>query len=43
MAEGGGYMVSYFILRALKDEERTIYENGTQVRSFYYADDLVAA
>ncbi len=36
-----GRVVSNFIVQALKGEEITVYGDGTQTRSFCYADDLV--
>ena len=36
-----GRVVSNFIVQALKDEDITMYGNGTQSRSFCYVDDLV--
>jgi UDP-glucuronate decarboxylase len=36
-----GRVVSNFIVQALKDENITIYGDGTQTRSFQYVDDLV--
>lgn len=36
-----GRVVSNFIVQALKEEDITIYGNGTQTRSFCYIDDLV--
>ena len=41
MAENDGRVVSNFILQALKNEDITIYGNGSQTRSFCYVDDLV--
>lgn len=41
MAENDGRVVSNFILQALKNEDITIYGDGTQTRSFCYVDDLV--
>jgi len=41
MAFDDGRVVSNFILQALKDEDITIYGDGTQTRSFCYVDDLV--
>ena len=42
MAVNDGRVVSNFIVQALKNENITIYGDGTQVRSFCYVDDLVA-
>ncbi len=36
-----GRVVSNFINQALKNEDITIYGNGTQTRSFCYIDDLI--
>lgn len=36
-----GRVVSNFIVQALKDENITIYGDGTQTRSFCYVDDLI--
>ena len=36
-----GRVVSNFIVQALRDEDITIYGNGSQTRSFCYVDDLV--
>ena len=41
MAENDGRVVSNFIVQALKNEDITIYGDGTQTRSFCYVDDLV--
>lgn len=41
MAIGDGRVVSNFVVQALKDEELTIYGDGSQTRSFCYVDDLV--
>ncbi|MEG1648997.1 MAG: UDP-glucuronic acid decarboxylase family protein [Rikenellaceae bacterium] len=38
-----GRVVSNFIVQALRDEDITIYGDGTQTRSFQYVDDLVEA
>ncbi len=38
-----GRVVSNFIVQALKGEDITIYGDGSQTRSFCYADDLVEA
>jgi UDP-glucuronate decarboxylase len=38
-----GRVVSNFIVQALKDENITIYGDGSQTRSFCYVDDLVEA
>ena len=36
-----GRVVSNFIVQALKNEDITIYGDGSQTRSFCYVDDLV--
>lgn len=41
MAQNDGRVVSNFIIQALKNEEITIYGDGSQTRSFCYVDDLV--
>lgn len=41
MAVNDGRVVSNFIIQALRGEEITIYGDGTQTRSFCYADDMV--
>jgi UDP-glucuronate decarboxylase len=41
MHPGDGRVVSNFIVQALRDEDITVYGNGTQTRSFQYVDDLV--
>lgn len=41
MAQNDGRVVSNFILQALKNEDITIYGNGSQTRSFCYVDDLI--
>lgn len=41
MAENDGRVVSNFIVQALKNEDITIYGDGSQTRSFCYVDDLV--
>ena len=41
MAPNDGRVVSNFILQALKNEDITIYGDGSQTRSFCYVDDLV--
>ncbi len=38
-----GRVVSNFIMQALRDEDITIYGDGTQTRSFQYCDDLINA
>jgi len=41
MAQNDGRVVSNFIVQALKNENITIYGDGSQTRSFCYVDDLV--
>ena len=41
VVDEAGRVVSNFILQALKNEDITIYGDGTQTRSFCYVDDLV--
>jgi UDP-glucuronate decarboxylase len=41
MAADDGRVVSNFIVQALRGEDLTVYGDGTQTRSFCYADDLV--
>lgn len=41
MAADDGRVVSNFIVQALRGENITIYGDGSQTRSFCYADDLV--
>ena len=41
MAIGDGRVVSNFIVQALKNEDLTVYGDGSQVRSFCYVDDLI--
>ena len=41
MNPNDGRVVSNFIVQALKNEDITIYGDGTQTRSFQYVDDLV--
>lgn len=41
MAENDGRVVSNFILQALRNQDITVYGNGSQTRSFCYVDDLV--
>ncbi|HBZ35113.1 MAG TPA: NAD-dependent dehydratase [Rikenellaceae bacterium] len=41
MHPNDGRVVSNFIVQALKNEDITVYGNGTQTRSFCYIDDLV--
>jgi len=41
MSIGDGRVVSNFIVQALRNEDITIYGDGSQTRSFCYVDDLV--
>jgi UDP-glucuronate decarboxylase len=41
MRSDDGRVVSNFICQALRDEDITIYGDGTQTRSFCYVDDLI--
>jgi len=41
MAADDGRVVSNFIVQALKGQDLTVYGEGSQTRSFCYADDLV--
>jgi len=41
MLEDDGRVVSNFIVQALRNEELTVYGDGTQTRSFCYVSDLV--
>jgi len=41
MQANDGRVVSNFIVQALKDEDITIYGDGSQTRSFCYVDDLI--
>jgi UDP-glucuronate decarboxylase len=41
MAENDGRVVSNFILQALRNQDITVYGDGSQTRSFCYVDDLV--
>lgn len=41
MAFDDGRVVSNFILQALRNEDITIYGDGSQTRSFCYVDDLI--
>ena len=38
-----GRVVSNFIMQALRDEDITVYGDGSQTRSFQYCDDLIDA
>jgi hypothetical protein len=41
MAENDGRVVSNFILQALRNDDITVYGDGSQTRSFCYVDDLI--
>lgn len=41
MHPNDGRVISNFIVQALKDENITIYGDGSQTRSFQYVDDLI--
>ncbi|MBL0224901.1 MAG: SDR family oxidoreductase [Geobacteraceae bacterium] len=41
MAENDGRVVSNFVLQALRNQDITVYGDGSQTRSFCYVDDLV--
>lgn len=41
MAMNDGRVVSNLILQALKNDDLTIYGDGSQIRSFCYVDDLI--
>lgn len=41
MSPNDGRVISNFIVQALRNQDITIYGNGTQTRSFCYVDDLV--
>ncbi|MDZ4064964.1 MAG: UDP-glucuronic acid decarboxylase family protein, partial [Coriobacteriia bacterium] len=43
MHPNDGRVVSNFIMQALRNEDITIYGDGTQTRSFCYVDDLIDA
>lgn len=43
MHPNDGRVVSNFIVQALKNQELTVYGDGSQTRSFCYVDDLIAA
>ncbi len=43
MAVDDGRVVSNFIVQALKDEDLTVYGDGSQTRSFCYVSDLITA
>ena len=41
MAENDGRVVSNFVLQALRNQDITVYGDGSQTRSFCHVDDLV--
>lgn len=41
MAMNDGRVVSNFIVQALRNEDMTVYGDGSQIRSFCYVDDLI--
>ena len=41
MLENDGRVISNFIVQALKNEDLTIYGDGSQTRSFCFVDDLI--
>jgi len=41
MSSGDGRVVSNFIVQALRNEDITVYGDGSQTRSFCYVDDLI--
>jgi len=41
MSPNDGRVISNFIVQALKNEDITVYGDGTQTRSFCYIDDLI--
>lgn len=41
MAKDDGRVVSNFIIQALKNEDMTVYGNGSQSRSFCYVSDMI--
>jgi len=43
MSADDGRVISNFILQAMRDEDITIYGDGTQTRCFCYVDDMVDA
>jgi len=43
MQENDGRVISNFIVRALRNEDLTVYGDGKQTRSFQYVDDLIEA
>ena len=43
MAKNDGRVISNFVMQAIRNEEITIYGDGSQTRSFQYIDDLIDA
>lgn len=43
MANNDGRVISNFIMQAIRNDEITIYGDGSQTRSFQYIDDLIDA
>jgi UDP-glucuronate decarboxylase len=43
MQPNDGRVVSNFIIQALKEDDITVYGDGSQTRSFCYVDDMVDA
>ncbi len=43
MAKNDGRVISNFVMQAIRNEEITIYGDGSQTRSFLYVDDLIDA
>ena len=43
MAKNDGRVISNFIIQAIRNDEITIYGDGSQTRSFQYIDDLIDA
>ena len=41
MAMNDGRVVSNLIVQALKNDDLTVYGDGSQIRSFWYVDDLI--
>jgi UDP-glucuronate decarboxylase len=41
MSSGDGRVVSNFIVQALRNEDITVYGDGSQTRSFCFVDDLI--
>jgi UDP-glucuronate decarboxylase len=42
MHPNDGRVISNFIMQSLREEDITVYGNGSQTRSFCYVDDLIA-